>query len=402
MRSKSKRLALVGAGLLMTATTFVVVQNQAGAADPPPPDKVVLNLGLGNNSSPSYWRWTPGSADSPFPTTFTQSITGGGGCADPNFGSSTPLVLLGAEPANLGAIPTAYNGRMGVCHINPNFAIDPGETLIFKIGTAAPMVDRSFSKVDLSLQQLSNQFPNNGTWKLQATLFFEGDLVGTQQISHSGNSPVLKTIQQVSGGGVVNFDELRLATVAPVSGAAPSIAVSGGTSKQPLQTTFYLNDLLCPGETITAGFSQGGSQVTQAVAENIGTVCKSYAAFIWVDGKPNDPTLPDAPWPPAHLVFDTPDVDGDARVRISIDWGLFDECVPNADESAGAPACKVTFVNTFDPDEWNPQTFCASAPGHSGEPWCTVEKTYTYETVGTVTKTRITEVWEGFGDPWFW
>ena len=58
--------------------------------------------------------------------------------------------------------------------------------------------------------------------------------------------------------------------------------------------------------------------------------------------------------------------------------------------------------HAVDPDEWAPQTFCASAPGPSGEPWCTVEKTYTYETVGTVTKTHITEVWEGFGDPWFW
>ena len=340
--------------------------------------------------------------NSPFPTAFTQSITGGGGCADPNFGSSTPLVLLGAEPANLGAIPTAYNGRMGVCHINPNFAIDPGETLIFKIGTAAPMVDRSFSKVDLSLQQLSNQFPNNGTWKLQATLFFEGDLVGTQQISHSGNSPVLKTIQQISGGGVVNFDELRLATVAPVSGAAPSIAVSGGTSKHPKQTTFYLNDLLCPGETITDELQPGRVASHEAVAENIGTVCKTYAAFVWVDGKPNDPTLPDAPWPPAHLVFDTPDVDGDARVRISIDWGLFDECVPNADESAGAPACKVTFVNDGRPGRMEPADVLRVGAGAPGEPWCTVEKSYTYETVDRVTKTHITELWEGFGDPQMW
>ena len=172
--------------------------------------------------------------------------------------------------------------------------------------------------------------------------------------------------------------------------------------KEPIQTTFYLNDLLCPGETITASFSQGGSQVTQAVAENIGTVCKSYAAFIWVDGKPNDPTLPDAPWPPAHLVFDTLTWTVTRASRSSSTGGCSTSACRTPTRARVLPACKVTFVNTFDPDEWNPQTFCASAPGPSGEPWCTVEKTYTYETVGTVTKTRITEVWEGFGDPWFW
>ena len=39
------------------------------------------------------------------------------------------------------------------------------------------------------------------------------------------------------------------------------------------------------------------------------------------------------------------------------------------------------------------------AGNNPGEPWCTVEKTYNYETPG---KTLITEIWEGFGDPWFW
>jgi len=120
-----------------------------------------------------------------------------------------------------------------------------------------------------------------------------------------------------------------------------------------------------------------------------------------VEGKPNDPTLPDAPWPPAHLVFDTTS-DPNARVQIFIDWGLFEECVPNAQEvvSGDPPGCKVTYINTFDPDEWNVQTFCASAS--EAQPWCTVEKHYTYETVNGETKTHITERWEGFGDPQMW
>ena len=205
------------------------------------------------------------------------------------------------------------------------------------------MVGRFFSKVDLSLQQVSNQFPNNGTWQLRADLFRSGVQVGTQLISQSGNSPVVKTIEQSTGGSVVNFDELRLATIAPASGAVPSISVSGGTSKQPLQTTFYLNDLLCPGETITTNFSQGSTQLTEASATNIGTTCKPYASFSWVAGKP-DPSLPDGP--PAHLVFDTTSA-GAARIRITIDWGLFDECVPNANPNAGPPACPITYVNTF-------------------------------------------------------
>ena len=208
MMRTGTRLALFGAALLMTVATFAAVRDDAGAVGETP-DKVVLNLGLGNSGSPAYWRWTPGSPNSPFPTTFTQSITGGGGCADPNFGSPTPLVLMGALPAS--AIPTAYNGRMGVCYTNPNFGIDPGETLILKVGTAAPMVGRYFSKVDLSLQQVSNQFPNNGTWQLRADLFRSGVQVGTQLISQSGSSPVVKTIEQTTGGSVVNFDELRLA-----------------------------------------------------------------------------------------------------------------------------------------------------------------------------------------------
>ena len=306
-------------------------------------------------------------------------------------------MLLGAQPA--GAIATAYNGRMGVCYTNPNYGIDPGETLIFKVGTAGPMVGRYFSKVDLSLQQVSNQFPNNGTWQLRADLFRGGVQVGTQLISQSGNSPVVKTIQQVTGGSVVNFDELRIATVAPTSGAVPSISVSGGTSKQPLQTTFYLNDLLCPGETITSTFTDGTSQLDGS-ATNTGTVCKPYAAFSWAPGRPDSDTLPED-GPPAHLVFDTT-ADPNARVRITIDWGLTDACVPNADASASPPACKVTYVNISptDPDAWLPQTFCASAS--VAQPWCTVEKHYTYETVNGATKTHITEVWEGFGDPRMW
>lgn len=168
MMRTGTRLALFGAALLMTVATFAAVRDEAGAVGETP-DKVVLNLGLGNSGSPSYWRWTPGNQNTAFPTPFTQSITGGGGCADPNFGSPTPLVLLGALPAS--AVPTAYNGRMGVCYTNPNFAIDPGETLIFRVGTSGPMVDRLFSKVEISLQQVSNQFPNNGSWSVRADLF---------------------------------------------------------------------------------------------------------------------------------------------------------------------------------------------------------------------------------------
>ena len=398
MMRTGTRLALFGAALLMTVATFAAVRDEAGAVGETP-DKVVLNLGLGNSGSPSYWRWTPGNQNTAFPTPFTQSITGGGGCADPNFGSPTPLVLLGALPAS--AVPTAYNGRMGVCYTNPNFAIDPGETLIFRVGTSGPMVDRLFSKVEISLQQVSNQFPNNGSWSVRADLFRGGLQVGTQLISQGGNSPVVKTIQVLnSSGSVVNFDELRLATIAPASGAVPSISVSGGTSKQPLQTTFYLNDLLCPGETITTNFSQGSTPLTEASATNIGTTCKPYVSFSWVAGKP-DPSLPDGP--PAHLVFDTTSA-GAARIRIAIDWGLFDQCVPNANPSAGPPACPITYVNTFPtgPNVYVPQTFCASANPPATEPWCTVDKHYSYETVGAATKTHITEIWEGFGDPLFW
>ena len=78
---------------------------------------------------------------------------------------------------------------MGVCYINPNFGIDPGETLLEDRNLAAPMVGRYFSKVDLSLQQVSNQFPNNGTWQLRADLFRSGVQVGTQLISQSGSHP---------------------------------------------------------------------------------------------------------------------------------------------------------------------------------------------------------------------
>ena len=48
------------------------------------------------------------------------------------------------------------------------------------------------------------------------------------------------------------------------------------------------------------------------------------------------------------------------------------------------------------------QTFCASANPPATEPWCTVDKHYSYETVGSATKTHITEIWEGFGDPRMW
>ena len=60
MMRTGTRLALFGAALLMTVATFAAVRDDAGAVGETP-DKVVLNLGLGNSGSPSYWRWTPGN-----------------------------------------------------------------------------------------------------------------------------------------------------------------------------------------------------------------------------------------------------------------------------------------------------------------------------------------------------
>ncbi len=318
----------------------------------------------------------------------------------PTSGRPPPSWFSSAQPT--GAIATAYNGRLGVCYINPNFGIDPGdpgETLVFKIGTAGPMVGRYFSKVDLSLQQVSNQFPNSSPWKMHAELWLKDKLVGTHEITHMGNTPFVEPIQ-ISGTGVVNFDELRLTPVKPLSGPMPSISVSGGTSKQPVQTTFWLNDLLCGGETINTDFNDGSSSFDASATNTAtaGTVCKPYAAFSWAAGRPDSNVLP-ASGPPAHLVFDTT-ATANAHVRLTIDWVL-DECVPTP-VAGGPPTCKVTYVNVTpnDPNAWAPQTFCVSAS--AALPWCTVEKTYTYETVSGVTKTHVHEIWEGFGDPQMW
>ena len=276
MRSKSKRLALVGAALLMTATTFVVVQNQAGAADPPPPDKVVLNLGLGNNSSPSYWRWTPGVPGQSI-SNHVHAIDHGRRrlCrSELRFASRPSSSSRRSVSGPSGRDPTADNGRMGVCYFNPNFGIDPGETLIFKVGTAAPSARPLLHNRRRFAAAAEQPVPDLRYVEAEGNLFLDGDPVGDPNASDQRQRQLYpcsrRSRRSRPGASGTSTSSPRNAAARPPqpplrTGASPPRSrCLVATSKQSLQTTtFYLNDLLCPGETITRPSARAVTQVSQ-------------------------------------------------------------------------------------------------------------------------------------------
>jgi hypothetical protein len=205
--------------------------------------------------------------------------------------------------------------------------------------------------------------------------------VGTKTVNVPG--PNDTAIAADTGLSRTGFDTVEIRVLSP---STAGVSVVGPTS------TFTFANKLCVSDTIEAESTDGTvstGQVTATityVANSTAPVCKSYTTFT---ASVDDGTGTRA------VDFGTQNTPG-ARLTMTIDWGLTDKCRPDA--AGPEPTCPTTTIDFGSGEQ--PQTYCTEANPPATAPWCTTDRSFDYVTVGGVEKTRVTETWSGFGDPY--
>jgi hypothetical protein len=366
-------MALIALGLAALAS-----DRAEGATNTP--DKVLYVQTTGSNGT--YLQYVPGDGSA----ATKQSITSGGGCATPSpsgapiLGMSARVYPSGYAGASNAAVVGAYKARTGVCSIGQAWQVEPNEGLVFSVGTNSLVTGRTFSRATIALARQDKVTNGGAPAVVQLVTRLGGTTVGTVDV----NVPAPSGTVVIGDTGLsrTGFDAIEIRVLSP---ATAGVSVVGPTS------TFTFANLLCIDDTIEATSSDGTASTGDVtatltyVSNSTAPVCKSYTTF---EAHVDDGTG-------ARVVdFGTQDTPG-ARLTLTIDWGLTDKCRP--DDAGPEPTCSETTVDFGGGEE--PQTYCTTANPPATRPWCTTSRSFQYETVSGVEKTRVIEEWSGFGDP---
>jgi hypothetical protein len=371
---------ILAVGALVAVLTTGFESSAQGATSTPDTVRYVQTTG----ASGAYLEYVPGDGSA----VTDQSLTSGGGCATPS-PSGEPLLGMSARvyPNGYGsaaepAVVGAYKSRTGVCATGQAWQIEPGEGLVFSVGSNDLVADRLFTRASIILGRQDKSRRNDPPAAAQLVMWRDGTVVGTAAVEVPG--PTGATVDADTGSVSGGFDTVEIRVLSP---ATAGISVVGPTS------TFTFGHVLCVGETIETTSTDGTASTGDVTAtvtydSNSGDpVCKSYTTFTaQVDDGTGTRTVD----------FGTQATEG-AHLTVTIDWGLADKCRPDA--IGPEPTCSATTVDFGSGEQ--PQTYCTTADPPATPPWCTTDRSFEYVTVGGVEKTHITETWSGSGDPKF-
>jgi hypothetical protein len=373
--------ALVSVVALIASGVAALVGNPAEGATSTP-DQLLYVQTTGSNGT--YLQYVPGDGSK----VTKQAITGGGGCATPNpqgaplLGMSGRVYPNGYAGVSSAAVVGAYKSRTGVCSIGQAWQVEPNEGLAFSVGTNSLVAGRIFSRAQIALARQDKAATGSAPAVVQLVTRLAGATVGTVAVNVP--APADTTVVGDTGLSRTGFDSVEIRVLSP---STAGVSVVGPTS------TFTFANVLCIDDTIEAESTDGTAATGDVVAtltyvSNSQTpVCKTYTTF---EAAVDDGTG-------ARVVdFGTQNTPG-ARLTMTIDWGLTDKCRP--DDAGPEPVCSETTVDFGSGEQ--PQTYCTTANPPATPPWCTTSRSFQYETVAGVEKTRVVEEWSGFGDPKF-
>ena len=364
---------------VLAAFAFAVPIVMATRSATPSSASALDDIVFSQKKSGSYLQYQPGGA-STGSGVITQSIaTGSGGCSNPMI-QGTPVLSFSAAYYTSGyppvggvanppnAFPGLYNLRAGVgCDGNSGqaWAVEPGEDLIFHIGSSTATANRLFSSASIPVQNNDGKNPSSG----QLVLSVNGSQVKVVPFTIATGAQSTVLTGPVSTG----FDQLEV----EVPGSSGTVSVVGPTQASPDVPTFYLAGQICAGQTITttATSSTYGTVTASITSAVTNTACKTYTDFSATFGSGTSRSIN------FSATGSTP-----MKFTAHFDWGDFPLCSPGPGTTP-SNECGYTTING------QPETFCNAAS--TATPWCATNVDYRDDSSST---TNIVEDWSGLAD----